>query len=504
MSPTQYTEPESLKRWLAELPFSEPVTVGNSLLQALAYLGRAQVSSRTKIALLEISSARGEDYARAIASGLNTTNFPLSLPRQAIVVLASKVLKELAIQYSSFARKAADSWFSTLGAGHFHLALVRAMELWTVRIALAYRVYASGSKASWSELHQLYQLAMQTDSANKEIHVLGVSPRDVYVRALLLAFSEPAKLRPREIEQCEHYLLRFSRLTHLSRAEEADHQQGLFLIQPSTEYPGRSMKKWASAKVAQGDLLLDTSALVSKIKEQIQALNEGQHADRIGLPVGHDWSDLLTHLLRYWQETPARRSRRMLFHPRMELLTGVEAIAQYLHNLSHVGAIARQAQWSEWQIRNESPNGFAFRYVDGPTNGVAVGEIIAYRPRQTKQVAIGVIRRLHAKGTQAFEIGVEELAPRALPVALQQAGNHVLQGLYLAKIPRWHGAPGLIVPTNGSGLMNLPAIMSLQHQQGRFAARTSLVERTRAIALMRVLPLLAAPKQAGLTARKAY
>lgn len=486
------------KRIAAAAPdkFSEE---GQALLAGLVSLNNSSINTRTRLKLLQQIDQRVEQILSPVEQDLSAAALPLSAARQVQASVASSLLKELASGYGVAIDKLTKTWLPAVNGVQLHQTTARAMETWARRLRLAYRVYANSSRTSWGELHMLYRLAHRLGFAHKAAKNASATPEMIYMNALLLAFAEPSKLMPGHIDWVSNYIDRFSYLVELKLAKSADRRAALFIVQTNRDRPGRSLAKWPTTSVAQGDWLLNCEQLVAKLTYQVRTLNQGKAPHELDLPNDANkpqYVELLQQLANYWNATPARRYSRVLFHPRVELVAGLDAVWHYLsgpafeERISQTLWSSKQNNSSEWVINNESPAGFAFRYSSGAVEHIRVGEIIAFRVKDRSGVSLGVVRRVLSPNMQQLEIGVEELAPRAMPVYVEwcdeQGMVHKSRALYFAKMPILQNSPALLAIT---GTVKEKQTYSISHSQGQFRTQIAmLVESLISLELYRLLP----------------
>jgi hypothetical protein len=126
---------------------------------------------------------------------------------------------------------------------------------------------------------------------------------------------------------------------------------------------------------------------------------------------------------------------------------------------------------TEWTVSNESPDGFALRYVSGNTREVRVGEIVAIRPRDNAAIHVCIARRA-ATAYASLELGVQVLASRAMAATIDlPAGKppgtvtrRLVRVIFLPRLPAIGNAPALIAaPDSVSAGMEFAAVHRGRH-----------------------------------------
>ena len=59
-----------------------------------------------------------------------------------------------------------------------------------------------------------------------------------------------------------------------------------------------------------------------------------------------------------------------------------------------------------WQVQNRSNSGLRVSAVGGKNHGLALGALVAIRPRQGGDWALGVVRRLVKATSESIDVGV--------------------------------------------------------------------------------------------------
>ena len=68
----------------------------------------------------------------------------------------------------------------------------------------------------------------------------------------------------------------------------------------------------------------------------------------------------------------------------------------------------------EWQVVNESPDGYATMHVTGKTQKLQVGDLAAIRRYHDEDWQICIIRWAQSENPEHFELGLQALSPRAI------------------------------------------------------------------------------------------
>ena len=334
------------------------------------------------------------------------------------------------------------------------------------RLMLCYRAYSEGSRTAWTAIHRLYRIARDGGFVAEAIDGSGVTVEQVYRRALLLAFVDPARLAPGELDRVRFYVERYGDLAGFSTPDSMlagkTAKGGLFLIRPSDSIAGRSLAKWHVSEPGPQDLILDCSALNAKVGEHVAGLESNIVPAQLGLPIvarQPQYLAMLKGMMSGWGAPSMRRFHRARFHPRVDLVVGFEGLWNFLDGPAYRRRQSERGdaeiaveETSEWAILNESPGGFALRLVAGGGMKVGVGEVVAIRPHERGAVQACMARRALSARGRKLVMGLEVLASRPLPVTISVAEPHSRQHdarrkvrvILLLKVPPHNNAPALI------------------------------------------------------------
>jgi hypothetical protein len=457
---------DQLRIWLDKLPLADPVAAARVLAIQAKRVRKADLSPRKRLKMLELVRAKAELLLPEIEARLSEAPLPLPLPLQTTIVTANQMLKELSVSYNGVVTALGGRWYGVGAKKPLRLAVFQAIRLMARRLALAYRIYARGSRSAWLNLHGLYRIARRDGFAQMAFDDSGDTAEQIYVRALLLAFAEPAKLGCGEVDRLSAYLQRHAALARLESpsASQAlyDHDSASFLVRPGEARPGRSLLKSPQDSFQPEDLILRCSALVERLSAQVRALEAQEVPAKLGLPKAAaqpQYVSMLKSALSLWAAPRTRRFPRNRFHPRVDVVVGFLGLWNFLTGAAHRRRAgderpvtsAAQMALSEWSVTNESPDGFAFRYLAGNVAVVRVGDILGVRARDAANIQVCVVRRALADALNSLEVGAQVLGSRAQAAIIalpEESGATVTQRIarvvVIPKAPALRNAPVLI------------------------------------------------------------
>jgi len=476
--------PDDVLSGLATLPpQDDPRAAGEAILKWLVPLNR----SRVRITLRQEVTERLLDYCNGLLPRLDSTlaagTLPLSAQTRNAAALADDLLTELAYSYKLLLVEQSRRLFGFASSGRALLPVIRTMQLLSQRLMLGYRMYATNPKAAWQELHELYQFALRRGLAHRTLAEEGDTPFSIYRRTLLIAFAEPLKLMPGDLDRLVAWLERFGQQATLAPAGHQKSGQGLFLIKSQRDVPGYALSK-RHHPVPQGhDLLLNTLPLAETLLDQLARLSANEPPDSLKLPQETNepaFRDLMGRLVKHWGAVPNRRFTRLRTHARVEICVSIRGIWEFLNSRG----TTRQVN-GEWMVTNESPRGFALMHVKGPIEPIRVGEVIGLRTRDSQTCHICVVRWVLSDNPEHLELGLEELAPTARPVSIRKtrgASQETEPVLLLPEVPSLNQAPAILAPLFP---LDSTCELSLGDLQSKLRVRaTRLLERTVSVQLV--------------------
>ncbi len=460
---TAAPHPEELSAWLVALP-TEPDKAA-LLLKKQLYRIRGVVNIHARLKMLDRLLDASHAVISAFEAKLIEARYPLTAELQRGVVLGNDLLKRHARAYTETVEKLSGKW---VGVGLAHIlrpALVQAMELEKRRLLLAFRAYTPGSRSAWKNLHHLYRIARQSGYAKTTPAGAPDSPEHTYIKALLITFAEPGRLTKQELERVRFYIERHAKHAKLVDGPgfnaRHDVPAACFLVRQQDDTENGSSRSRRNTNPTTGDLLLDCSLLISKLREQIDGLDHGILPAKLGLPSvakRPQYLAMLRSLLKLWSAPPQRRFSRQHFRPRIDLVAGFDDICAFMsgHYFNRrqtdnvTVAAERSPQISEWSITNESPTGFALQYVSGETGDIAAGGLIGLSPPTRGTVYIGMVRRLVSRDQGRVDIGLQKYAGAAVATSFPLNGDasgdrDQVRAIVLPHVPSLKGKAAVIV-----------------------------------------------------------
>jgi hypothetical protein len=336
------------------------------------------------------------------------------------------------------------------------LAVWRSLNAIAQQILVSSLIAAPARTGAWQQLHQTYATARRLQLHAYVPKDLSRSVRDVYRSAILLGCAQPPSMTPPEVLFLAAYLERFTgQIEPLPTTAVA--AAGMFWIDPARDGPAISCLR----KLSPPTVPLDGFSCVRLcllLKAQIAQLDAGILPQEINLPAFAGTSagrGVLHRLAERWSDAGKRRFPRRRQDHRTLLATGIDGV--WL--LSRKGE-ATDVELSTWLIGNESPDGYAVMHVSGHTGALSVGDVAAVRTGSDPNWQIGIVRWAVSENPEHLELGLQILAPRAVPAILaqpsNQEGTEYFRVLILPAIPRLRSSELLVVASG---------VLPTQHQK---------------------------------------
>ena len=335
------------------------------------------------------------------------------------------------------------------------LAVWRSLNAIAQQILVSSLIAAPARTGAWQQLHQTYAAARRLQLHSYVPKDVSRSARDIYRSAILLGCAQPTSMTPPEVLFLAAYLERFAGQIEPLPATTA--AAGTFWIDPVRDGPAISCLRRLSPPTVPLDGF-SCVRLCLLLKAQIAQLDAGTPPQEInlpefaGTPAGRG---VLHRLAERWSDAGKRRFPRRRQDHRTLLATGIDG----LWLLSRKGE-ATDVELSTWLINNESPDGYAVMHVSGHTGALSVGDVAAVRTGSDPNWQVGMVRWAVSENPEHLELGLQILAPRAVPAILaqpsNQEGTEYFRVLILPAIPRLRSSELLVVASG---------VLPTQHQK---------------------------------------
>ncbi len=322
----------SVKAWVRSLPLTQVQFVSGLLYQALPDVSRFQTTPMNRIHILEaLRSPTLQSIEGLTQSFLNQ---PLILPEPAVktATIAQALQKHMINGYLVAIRDLCNQ--PTPDKELLELAIHRAITGLSLLLLRYYQLYVPISGQLWTELHSLYQIALQLGISENVIvddyphlqHCRTITL--AYIRALLLACSRPNQLRQDEIASTFDALNDLSVLAELQDSQSGNHDN-LFAVAINSNRPPLYRSRFA----AEDDILLlelNTSQICRRLTE-VHASANAESAENTGLRNELNLTSSLTlHLIQAWNLLAQRNFERQQSQGALDVAVGLTNIHYHL------------------------------------------------------------------------------------------------------------------------------------------------------------------------------
>jgi hypothetical protein len=370
------------------------------------------------------------------------------------------------------------------------LALWRSLQALAQQLMISHLIACPTPTGCWQQLHQTYATARRLQVNTAVPKGTSRSLQDVYYSAVLLGCAQPASLTPLEVLFLAAYFERFAdQVEVLSAALPIT--PGTFWIDPARDVAALSSLRKISRPTDLPDCF-SCLRLCLLLKDQIAQLDAGIPAQELNLP---DFAGtpagrgVLVRLAARWGDSGKRRFLRRRQNHRTLLGTGIDGLWQ----LSKTGEAAN-VNVSTWMVTNESPEGYAVMHVAGNTGALSVGNVVAIRTDSDQNWQICLVRWALSENPEHLELGLQILAPKAVPAILAQpshgTGTEHLRVLILPAIPKLRSGQTLVVATGALPKERKKLLLLIEGDNisVREVHRTSIDEQTSSVEILSIEP----------------
>jgi hypothetical protein len=317
------TDPESLRKWVKNLPLVNVDTCVHQMEFGLSEMNGVEIAPAIRSEVLESLTEPVMHITTALQKKLVGRRFPLNQD----ALNKSNQCIGLHIAMSTGYKLLVAALAREPGAGtRLALPMQRAIRYLTEALIASYQVYGQQREGIWADLHALYTLAMKHGlQDHQEIDTIRKDPaltsvETAYKQLLLLSLASPYRLRPAEIRQVYDLLAGWAPYCAFQSAQERD-ASGLFTCQLSSDDPPRYRQLTRRELLDASWLILNTSGLTELANA---ALNEVRAKNRLrsGLPA----ENTLKRLMLSWGVMPERQGARRRQQVPIQLVLGLAAV----------------------------------------------------------------------------------------------------------------------------------------------------------------------------------
>lgn len=463
----------ALADWVAALPMANTAQAAEHLDQATSEVSRLQCSAAERFAMLE----HLRPPLHYISTRLDRAALNNSTDSDSIAQAAQNLEAMLTTGYKAVVRDALPQWSKRGGKNELPKAIHRAMSDMSRVMLRTFQLYVTPPNQMWQELNQLYFLAEQlklqdTKVEDTENHNATNSRIiDAYLRPVLLSLCKPNQLRYENLTRIFNALEQWTSLVSIApnsgdclfSVDLAIDQGPVFsnMLKKAKQPRGISIDvlvyeleaylKEIDSKVPVPDYI--TEPLLSHLVSAWGSITErsfrrletsGSIAVAVGLRTAHyfisggvEFADQVKSsdtMLKREINPFGDRDIEIGYGNRADVWESAQDVGgkipinpniidpeRILYESKSGKGAANQNSDSKFQIYSTqavdtSPGGYCVRWLDAIPSNLKTGEIVAMRDASDPRWCVAVVRWIR-QDQQGTTMGIELLAPRAIPVA---------------------------------------------------------------------------------------
>lgn len=403
--------------WLAHAPAENPADDVEALRHHLDQLRYGALAPAQKQKLLGLLQPRASVIVETLLPRLYSARLPISPRTRQMARSLQECLDNTAALYLE---ETGDS------GGRLIKGLQRPLELslWHSlmaagrRLLLANLIAAPHPHGAWTQLHAAYAAAREQGLQQRVPEGAPCSIEHAYLRSLLLGCVSSSAFTALEWSLIEHIGRHLAPLLVLGDTPSVV-EQAQFWFAPAQDMPPVPHSRRAAPDEG-GYRYLSAYAFCQLLAADLPVLRNSRRPESgtvpDSFPARHAYG-VIQRLLDNLLQTRKRRFPRRRQSYRASACFGFDAIWQQLRQPADV------AEHGVWQITNESPDGYAAMHVAGRTQKVQIGDLTALRPARNPDWQLCVVRWALSENPEHLELGLQILAPRAIPAFLALPGQ---------------------------------------------------------------------------------
>ncbi len=342
------TQPESLRKWVENLPLVNVDTTVGQLEFGLSEINSVEMPPRDRLEVLELLTAPVMHITGALQKKYLGEKFPLGKAQRDM----SKQTIGLFLAMATGYKLLVASQEKEANAGpQLAILMQRAIRYLSESLIGSYQTYSHHREGIWADLHTLYALSEKHGlQAHQEIDTTLQKPalttvEIAYKQLLLLSLAGPYRLRQGEIRLVYNLLARWAPFCRLRAAK--DHNNiGFFTCLLSSDDPPRYLLLRERDRLDGNWRILDTSGMTEPAHAMLAELRDKPYLQTI-LP----GENTMKRLMLAWGVMPERQTTRSRQEAPVQLVLGINAIHRLLSEsgLTGEGAATSEPQTPDFE-----------------------------------------------------------------------------------------------------------------------------------------------------------
>ncbi len=484
----QFTDANTCKEWLDNLPLADVATAQHLLLAQLQEFNRLPTRASSRLAVLEMLRETVAFVQIEQAKRFTNRALPMTDADAAIFAKTVALWEHMRLGYARCLDAAAAGESRT--RARIGLICQRVLAYTGLKAFHYHRAYRQLPPREWRALHTVYAKAEELGVENEPVKdylnrdVQDTSPRIAYLRALLMATANPNELAQRQITFVAFLLERWADKVDIVKKPPANADVPAMVVDLNSDRePVRAGAALAELPASGKLRYLDVRRLAKSLRNRVGLLRQGESPARLAL--GEDCvqpycEQLLVFLYRQWcVDRPQRTLDRRRANSDVQVCIDIPAIHYYLSGqvfrqpgeqkeLTHqqreeITTFGRVRNRDEndysdahgfilehWQLTDQSAQGMGVvRRAGNPGKRHMHAQLVAVRPSDIKSFILGHVRWLACAENGDFSAGIKLLPGLPAPIAVRDAGaqgEKYVQALSLTAAPSLKAPPSLVLP----------------------------------------------------------
>ena len=276
------TRTHKINEFIQKLPFGDPITAANDLIDELQILNTQKVAFSNRLNALELYRPTAIQIYKDLILHFSNASLPLTKNEGTFADVAVKLWQEFAYGYKLSLIDLQNKILSINSSKTAAQVIQRAIHAFKEIALIHHLCYRTPSSSLWSELHKLYFCALQ-QSAQKlsvidQLAMNNVSSINlIYTQILLMELADPQHLASADILKTDTYLSNIAEHAELRPLGLIDNPAGVFIVALDGDKPPTPVAKNKEKPDEATDILLVTVNLARQIHQHIKLLQVCHH-----------------------------------------------------------------------------------------------------------------------------------------------------------------------------------------------------------------------------------
>ncbi len=437
-------EPRQVQQWLAGLPMASPASAGKAIFEQLRTLAEVRLVPKYRFQMLETLLTPLDQIFRYMARAYVGKPFPLNVKSRNAGAIVREFCRLMARHYAQVAHDLGgfEGRVSLLHRGMNATALQRALWFMKKLQVNLYQLYSAYPTGFWLDLHGLHRAVERSGRGHKPVRcdswegMVSDSPLAIWYQCMVLAASNPYRLRPQTVAALEQFLQQWGPQPEICCGGAQQTEEGMYYFSPEVDAPPGRMSPPAQTSAV---CSLNVRKLAAALPEPAIPAQESSYRD-----------EFMDHLRQEWGLIQERSHQRLQGQHRLETLFGLSQVHYRLAGdmpfekfveRTGIQQTSDDASLGSWlgrsmldheevvhsvaQVLDQSLGGYRLRWSAEEVIRVQVGELVAMTlPGQEEDPdwVVGVVRWLNVNREQV-DAGVQLLSHQCLPAVVRYKGR---------------------------------------------------------------------------------